>query len=602
MKASMNSLIFWLQKRPEFRFLGSLKLAIPLLLIVAAVVAWGTIVESKYNAEMARIVVYQADWFSALMSLLWINIFCATVLRYPFRAHHTGFVITHIGLLTLLAGGVVTSTYGIDGSMAVTEGLSESMVSLPKLVFGIAPDNSTNFQTVEIQRRLQPTDDFSAQNQLLGHIARIETYLPFAEINSTYRSQEGSDDVAVSFILKSPFFNVSEFLHSSLTPAKQMGPAMFELKRGQPNQSLKPTKAAKVDSPKTKSATIQIVDPKTEKILHEISLEKLSQLRRFRFDDMEIELKKAFRAASVADGGLAENEGGKLNPALEISIKKGEKSYREVIFARFPGFSLNKNPPWSIRFKYLNDQLDSDQSEPTIPAQMGSIGSGHYVRFYVDSEKGNEALIELEKNKEVVLRKSMKPGETIQTPWMGMEVTLASLVLGAAPVSEVTPIEPRQREEMPGGALKILVNGQAEPLWLAEGEVKEVPVKGRSYSFYFGRKMIRLPFKLNLLKFYKKDYPGTETPMSFESDVTINKSSQVIKISMNEPLERDGYTLYQSSYQLNRNGGPAISIFSVNYDPGRLMKYIGSLILCLGIVIFVIQRSSFYKNLQKRKA
>jgi cytochrome c biogenesis protein ResB len=82
--------------------------------------------------------------------------------------------------------------------------------------------------------------------------------------------------------------------------------------------------------------------------------------------------------------------------------------------------------------------------------------------------------------------------------------------------------------------------------------------------------------------------------MSFESQVKVNSDKETVTISMNEPLKRDGYTLYQSSYQLIPNA-PAVSIFSVNQDPGRWIKYLGSLILAIGIIIYTYMRSRLYR-------
>lgn len=599
MKAVFNKAIFWLQRRPEFRFLSSVKLAIPLLLIVAAAVAWGTVVESKYNAEMAKIVVYNANWFSALTVLLWINIFCATVSRYPFRKAHTGFVITHLGLLMLLAGGVITTSYGIDGSMAVVEGQSENMVSLPKLVFGIAPERSSSFQTVEIPRTLGESDRFDGHNKIVGHIAKIEKYLPFAEVHSSFKTGTEGEAWALGFKLKSAFFNVAEFLHSEMNPSKQLGPALFELKVGKPGP---PTQAKKAKSKEPTRApaqeSFQILSAKEDKVLHQIPVSELKKKGRIQFKNLEIELTKVFRSASVSGGGISENEGSKPNPALELNVKVGDKSYREVVFARFPGFSLAREPAHDFKFQYSAGDLAESSVADGAHGEMS--GGQHQARFYIDESTPNQAILELVKDGQQVLQQAMKPGETVQTPWMGMQVTLASLIPKAEAVNEVNAIEPKQREDMPPGALMVRPKGSQESIWIQEGEAKDLSVNDRGYSLYFGRKMFRLPFNLNLKKFHKKDYPGTETAMSFESDVLVNNSGSDIKISMNEPLDHMGYTLYQSSYQLNPNG-PAISIFSVNYDPGRHLKYFGSLVLCLGIVVFVIQRSSFYKNLSKRR-
>ncbi|MGZ3690187.1 MAG: cytochrome c biogenesis protein ResB, partial [Pseudobdellovibrio sp.] len=121
---------------------------------------------------------------------------------------------------------------------------------------------------------------------------------------------------------------------------------------------------------------------------------------------------------------------------------------------------------------------------------------------------------------------------------------------------------------------------------------------GKNFVVYFGREFVELPFDINLQKFTKYDYPGTTTAMSYESVVTIGKAGVTKLISMNEPLKQAGFTVYQASYVMNP-GEPPMSVFSVNQDPGRLPKYIGSLILAIGIIVFTFMRSSVYRNLKK---
>ncbi len=112
---------------------------------------------------------------------------------------------------------------------------------------------------------------------------------------------------------------------------------------------------------------------------------------------------------------------------------------------------------------------------------------------------------------------------------------------------------------------------------------------------------VDLPFTIQLEKFQKIDYPGTETPMSYQSTVRVNGTGVPIEIKMNEPLQKDGFVLYQASYEM-APGAPTASIFSVNQDPGRLTKYIGAVILCIGIVIFTLMRSEWYREYKRKKA
>ena len=87
--------------------------------------------------------------------------------------------------------------------------------------------------------------------------------------------------------------------------------------------------------------------------------------------------------------------------------------------------------------------------------------------------------------------------------------------------------------------------------------------------------------------------------MSFESLVQVARTGIVQKISMNEPLKLEGFTIYQASYSITPE--QTLSIFSVNQDPGRFLKYLGSLILGIGIITITLMRSRVWKNYLKRK-
>jgi hypothetical protein len=71
---------------------------------------------------VAKRFVYGTWWFAAFLSLLGANVFCSALSRFPWKKHQTGFVITHLGILILLAGSLVTQQTGVDGQIGLTEG------------------------------------------------------------------------------------------------------------------------------------------------------------------------------------------------------------------------------------------------------------------------------------------------------------------------------------------------------------------------------------------------------------------------------------------------------------------------------------------------
>jgi hypothetical protein len=105
-----------------YEFFASLQFAVVLIALLAVVLGLGTFVESGFGTEAVKFGVWNTWWFTLLNALLAVSIFCAAAIRYPWKRHQTGFVITHIGLLVLLAGCLLSQRGGIDAQIPLLEG------------------------------------------------------------------------------------------------------------------------------------------------------------------------------------------------------------------------------------------------------------------------------------------------------------------------------------------------------------------------------------------------------------------------------------------------------------------------------------------------
>jgi len=107
------------------RTLASLELSIILLVSIAVVMSFGTIIESLRGAEAARFV-YQAFWFRLLLGLFALNVGMALWERWPQNRWRIGFLITHASLLLILVGSLVTAVAVQEGRLPLWEGESAS--------------------------------------------------------------------------------------------------------------------------------------------------------------------------------------------------------------------------------------------------------------------------------------------------------------------------------------------------------------------------------------------------------------------------------------------------------------------------------------------
>lgn len=123
---------------------GSLQVAIALGFIFIVVLATGTIVESWYSARIAQELVYRTWWFTALLIFLGLNIFFAAAKKWPWKRHQTGFLITHLGLLIILAGGILNSLGGVDAQMVLLDSDKAIVTDEVHKRFGSIPHESSD--------------------------------------------------------------------------------------------------------------------------------------------------------------------------------------------------------------------------------------------------------------------------------------------------------------------------------------------------------------------------------------------------------------------------------------------------------------------------
>src|SRR5689334_1221992 len=111
-----------------YRFLASLKLAVISLGALAADLAYATFFESWYGTAAVQEWIYRSKAFAILLAFLGTNILCAALIRFPWKRRQTGFVITHAGLLILLAGSWKSVQTADEGQLGMLEGETQSQL------------------------------------------------------------------------------------------------------------------------------------------------------------------------------------------------------------------------------------------------------------------------------------------------------------------------------------------------------------------------------------------------------------------------------------------------------------------------------------------
>lgn len=159
-----------------------------------------------------------------------------------------------------------------------------------------------------------------------------------------------------------------------------------------------------------------------------------------------------------------------------------------------------------------------------------------------------------------------------------------------------------------GISLKVTIDDVAFERYIfgrngGEGRAEVFQVDGMDFSASFGSKRIQLPFSIYLNDFIMDRYPGTQSPASYASEVTLIDDRDQIRgdhrIFMNNVLDHDGFRFFQSSFDPDEKG----TYLSVNHDYwGTMITYFSYAFFTLGLVmVFFSKKTRFYILSQKLK-
>lgn len=462
-----------LEKKPQkplfrrlIKRLASIKLAVFTISSVAIVAAIGTFVEAKLGLQHAQRLVYKSPWMMTVMIIFIINLTAVIIDRWPWKRHHSAFILAHIGIIFIVLGQWVTNHYGLDGTMRIAIGSS-------------------------------------AQQVVIGD-SEVQIYSSFDAQNYTRLYQKDVD-----FIRKPP------------TPEK---PLTFKLENDQ-----------------------------------------------FQFTEY---------APFVV-------------PRREIEVSENPRDGKAV---RFQLTNPNIRQAQMIEWLFQRSGHTTDQLElGPLTLSLGILKTTSSERNQLNFQFQDQKLVVTaydKNNPEPVQRWILHEGDHVPLKWMGFELRILRVLPQAKESWDLAFKEGPTDLTVP--AVKIRYKDQEQ--WILLNDTLKLFSENYVYIVAYSQKRVDLNFPVELKDFEMQTYKGISKAMEYKSIVSVpNIDHQVI--SMNEPMKYKGLTFYQASFQNDQMGRPVASILSVNYDPGRFMKYFGSLSMTLGIILlFYFKRSSLWSS------
>ncbi|RZJ71027.1 cytochrome c biogenesis protein CcsA [Flavobacterium sp.] len=124
--------------------LFSTRLMAILFLAFALAMGIGTFIENDYNTDTARILVYNAWWFEAIMFLFMVN-FIGNIKRYNLlRREKIATLTLHLSFVLIIIGAFVTRYISYEGVMPIREGESENKIYSERYHFTALVDGQYN--------------------------------------------------------------------------------------------------------------------------------------------------------------------------------------------------------------------------------------------------------------------------------------------------------------------------------------------------------------------------------------------------------------------------------------------------------------------------
>jgi hypothetical protein len=628
----------WL-RNPIGKFFASLKLAVVLLAVLIIAAIAGTIYESSFDAKVARAYVYGAPWFNVWLILLGTNLAVSALSRWPWRKHHTAFVVTHIGIITLLTGSLIGRIWGTEGTITLFKGeppTNRLLVDQHQLrvhdIDGIIKGYPAEFL------HHPPTPQRPRDLGMLASGAHLSiiNYAPAIEGKLNPKVAAATGTPAVHFTINTALMN--QRLESWLLADDPqnatfgMGLANIELKRGvvttpstitststKPNEKVELEESifafskapdeqiGRVSKGGSTGAKVRLEEPQDRnkgRVIISIGgkdaafdvAENLG--RQVKIDNTLLTLKidNYWPDFRIQDGKPSSLTDQPNNPAVLVTIRgKGIPASTPATKNPHDANTDPTNP------RAAGKELTTNGGPPTMPAP-GDAAANHLSLFIADD---GAITYELVSRKSGTSTGKIEINKPLTTGWADWQLVVDKFMPQAEQWMDFNPVKESRStsasNELPDGVqVRVEQSGEKFEQWVPAGWQITVPTSPQETMIAYGWKTTPLPIALELLDFEVKRNEGNDSPAGFKSTLrvaTAEGDSAVGSCWMNNPFSFPGacwrtwsgqtYKISQASWNPENLNQSSVQILR---DPGWLLKWIGSLLVVSGVFMMFYLR------------
>lgn len=561
------------------KFIGSVRLAVPALALAAGAMIWGTWIESTQDRVAAAEIVYGSWWFMLLMAMICASLVLSVAVRYPWKPKHTGFIIVHASLISLIAIGFYTMYSKVEGRVILAEGESSSVAVLEDRWVQLLEPGMDGVRSIDrfVLAGTKPIR-FGKADLDDVRIEILDQWDNSAEVTKV--TNDGSNP-----------FHAVEIAAGPDAWAEQTGDWLGQLNETDPaipstsaGFAVRVIPTGQVWTPPAERPHAVLTDSTGAEYAAEAAGEAIGTT------GWTLTKLERFQRATIGEGSLVERQDGPANPATLAVLTHTDGSVeQQTAFEKFRDSPFVQQQSGETPSGLVLTYLGPSFTDPTLAIMRDDDGAVHAI--LADPDGGIEDF-----------------AHDGSWPWhltvMGTPVSILHSYPHARAAKVLAPADATD-----SNSPVLVVATDTGPVHLVWNTPTPVRVGGHDLVLQYGSVQVQLPFALELVDFRKLDYPGVDMAMAFESDVIVTRRTSPkrgnaallatdgpsptepfgFSIFMNHPYEQDGWKVYQASFV-----GDSITVFQVTYDPGLVPMYIACTTLCIGILlIFYSRKLSF---------
>ncbi|MBI4597103.1 MAG: cytochrome c biogenesis protein ResB [Candidatus Omnitrophica bacterium] len=584
--------------------LGSLTVAVPLIIAIAIVLAWGTIYEARFGTASVQQFIYRSWWFQLLLGFLAVNLAIVAASRYPWKKHHAPFVLAHLGIICILLGGVLGGRFGVDGQMIIPEGQAEQVIESQSNVIVVHVPDEASARPPDAHGHAQADSPTAGAHQIIP--TSFETQAWVQEPNATFMVSLSGRTIQLTVDRFYPDVITTETVTDDGAddhPAVQVRISHHE----QQDEFWLLARDAERFGTGWGEAHVLFLEAETD-----------AQLKRLTGEATETALPRGMLSVTVP--GLSRPQQMPVPAERNLAVNVPGTPYSVTFKDYFPDFAITEegvisrsetpnNPAISFILSgpegtdaYLLFALHPDfQSmhgfKHAIPAQVsythaaGDMLPPNAIAILRTPSKGLMAVLTGSDQQRQVIKPLALNTDYTQAP-LGYTFRL----LASYPRARLTETISNRSNEIHAEAIHVIgtEGSSKDEAWVLLRNSAELQLDKGRVVVEFRPDQRKLPVTIKLLDFRKITYPGTSMASGFEADVQLSDPERGVilmkKISMNNPLRYRGYHFYQSSYI---DGPTQTTVLSVRNDPGTPLVYAGFLVVVAGMVsMFILRRKA----------